>query len=104
MNLQRVARAASPCFDHPTELQMSSITPKSHVEIALASINVFLNDGTLDIGELNFLLGLALRDQQIDAEEARVLNNIFKQAQKGALAPAVLARIEEVKLKHKLGD
>lgn len=83
---------------------MSNIKPKSHIEIALASIKVFLDDGTVDLGELNFLLGLALRDQQIDADEARVLKSIFKQAQAGALSPAVAARIEEIKHLHQLGD
>jgi hypothetical protein len=83
---------------------MTTIKPKSHIEIALASIKVFLDDGTLDLAELNFLLGLALRDQQIDADEARVLKSIFAQAQKSSLSPAVTARIEEIKLKHQLGD
>lgn len=82
---------------------MTQIKPKSHIEIALESIKVFLNDGTLDVAELNFLLGLAMRDQQIDADEKRVLLSIFAQAEKSGLAPAVAARIAEVKLKHGLG-
>lgn len=83
---------------------MSDIKPKSHIEIALASIKVFLDDGTMDLSELNFLLGLALRDNHIDADEARVLKSIFAQAQKGSLSPVVAARIEEVKRLHKLDD
>ena len=49
----------------------------SHLAIATASIRVFANDGTLDQQELDSLLGLALRDGRIDAEEKRVLANIF---------------------------
>mgnify|MGYP006201630687 CR=1 FL=1 len=41
------------------------IKPHSHIEIAYSSIRVF-NDGLMDAGELNFLLGLALRDLGID--------------------------------------
>ena len=81
---------------------MTQPKPKSHIEIALESIKVFLNDGTLDVAELDVLMGLALRDQQIDADEKRVLLNIFRQAELGELAPTVRARIEEVKLKHGL--
>ena len=41
---------------------------KSHIEIAIASIKCFTDDGTLDLSELNFLLGLALRDDRVDEE------------------------------------
>lgn len=81
-----------------------TIQPKSHIEMALASIKVFLDDGTLDLNELNFLLGLALRDQVIDEHERAVLRNIFTQAEKGTLSAAVVARIAEVRQKHGLGD
>jgi len=69
----------------------------SHLEIALASIKCFTDDGTLDIGELNFLLGLALRDNKVDEEEKRVLGNIFKQVSQSTVSELVWNRILEAK-------
>lgn len=74
--------------------------PKSHIEIAYESIQVFANDGQIDVGEINFLLGLALRDATIDDDERRVLARIFAEAEKSALPSAVQTRIDEVRAKH----
>lgn len=68
----------------------------SHFEIAYSSIRVFADDGKIDLAELNFLLGLALRDGSINDDEKRVLTNIFKQARETELAPQVAARIAEI--------
>lgn len=73
---------------------------KSHIEIAFRSIPVFADDGQLDIGEINFLLGLALRDNVIDDDERRVLGQIFAQAEKGHVPPKIQSRIDEVREKH----
>lgn len=73
---------------------------KSHIEIAFRSITVFADDGQLDIGEINFLLGLALRDDVIDEDERRVLGDIFAQAEKGHVPHKVQMRIDEVREKH----
>ena len=72
----------------------------SHLEIAYSSIRVFADDGKVDLGELNFLLGLALRDGEIDEEEKRVLRNIFKQARETNLSPRVEERIREVENRY----
>ena len=72
----------------------------SHLEIAYSSIRVFADDGKVDLGELNFLLGLALRDGEIDDEEKRVLRNIFKQARDTNLSPGVEERIREVENRY----
>ena len=69
----------------------------SHLEIALASIKCFTDDGTLDIGELNFLLGLALKDNKVDEEEKRVLGNIFSKITKSSVSELVWDRILEAK-------
>jgi hypothetical protein len=74
--------------------------PHSHIEIAYSSIRVFSNDGQLDLGELNFLLGLALRDAVVDEEEKRVLAKIFAQAELGRLAPLVRERIALARRQH----
>jgi hypothetical protein len=73
---------------------------KSHIEIAFQSIPVFANDGQIDIGEINFLLGLALRDNVMDEDEKRVLGQVFAQAEKFTLPATVQARIDEVREKH----
>ena len=72
----------------------------SHIEIAFSSIKVFLDDAQLDLNELNFLLGLAMRDQVVDEDEKRVLGNIFKRAEMGRLAPLVQQRINEARRRH----
>ena len=79
---------------------MKKVEPKSYIEIALSSIKVFANDGTIDLGELNFMLGLALRDHKIDDDEKAVLSSIFSKAAKGKLAAQVSQRIAQVKAQH----
>jgi hypothetical protein len=79
---------------------MSTIKPKSYIEIALSSIKIFGNDGTIDLAELNFMLGLALRDQMIDEDEKAVLSSIFAKAAKGKLSAKVSERIAQVKAQH----
>lgn len=73
-----------------------------YLELAYSSIRVFADDGSLDLEELNFLLGIALRDGEIDEDEKRVLRNIFKQAEAGGLTPRTRDRIAEVRRKHSL--
>jgi hypothetical protein len=72
----------------------------SHLDIALQSIKCFTDDGTLDLGELNFLLGLALRDNVVDEDEKRVLGNIFSRLRESEVAPIVWERIQQAKTKY----
>ncbi|MEM9552737.1 MAG: hypothetical protein AAGC60_00640 [Acidobacteriota bacterium] len=74
----------------------------SYIELAYSSIRIFADDGTVDMAELNFLLGLALKDGRIDDDERRVLGKIFDQAAKTDLSMAVRARIREVRKKHSI--
>lgn len=74
----------------------------SHLEIAYSSIRVFADDGTMDLGELNFLLGLALRDGNIDEDEKRVLNNIFRQVSQSEVSEEVWRRIQETRRVHNI--
>jgi len=64
-----------------------SIMSRSHLEIAYSSIRCFADDGTIDLNELHFLLGLALRDDKIDDDEKRVLKSIFSHARETRLSP-----------------
>ena len=74
----------------------------SWIEIAYSSIHVFADDGTIDMEELNFLLGLALKDGKIDADGKRVLRNVFDEVEEHEISPKVQARIDEIKKKHEL--
>ena len=78
------------------------IKPQSHIEIAYSSIRVFTDDGQMDVGELNFLLGLALRDSVVDEDEKRVLRKVFSQAELGKLSPLVKERIAEARRQHNI--
>lgn len=73
---------------------------KSHLEIAVASINCFTDDGTLDIGELNFLLGLAMRDGVMDEDEKRVMDNIFNQVTSNDVSGVVWDRMQSIRKEH----
>lgn len=74
--------------------------PRSHLDIALASIQVFSNDGLLDTAELDKLLALAARDAVFDEDEKRVLGSIFRQAEQTRLDPAVATRIAQTRTAH----
>lgn len=74
----------------------------SHIEIAYSSIPVFANDGTIDMGELNFLLGLALRDNVIDDDEKRVLGSIFDKVSQSSVTPKVWERIGQIRKKYSI--
>ncbi len=81
---------------------VSDSKTSSYLELAYSSIKVFADDGTVDMSELNFLLGVALRDGEIDEDENRVLGNIFKQAEKSPLSTAVRIRIGELRRKYSI--
>lgn len=72
----------------------------SHLEIALASIKCFTDDGTIDIGELNFLIGLAMRDGIMDNEEKRVLGDVFNKVSKNDVNKKVWDRLEAVRKEY----
>ncbi len=73
-----------------------------YIELAYSSIPVFANDGTIDMEELNFLMGIALRDDKIDADEKRVLRNIFGQVKESTVTPKVWERIQAVREKYSI--
>ena len=71
-----------------------------HIELAYSSIRVFTDDGTIDMQELNFLMGIALRDEEIDDEEKRVLNNIFNKVTKDEVDDKVWTRMQAIREKY----
>ncbi len=78
------------------------MTMPGDMEIAISSIKVFADDGTMDLEELNFLMGLALRDGVIDEDEKRVLRSIFDKCPKGSVSYKVYERIRLIREKHNI--
>lgn len=74
----------------------------SHLQMALASVRIFADDGALDLSELDQLVALALRDGAMDDDERHVLGNVFRQIERDALAPELRARIDEVRARFGL--
>lgn len=66
----------------------------SHLEIALASIACFQDDGRLDVPELDRLMSIAERDGEISPEEARVLDGILSRLEPADLDATMLARVD----------
>lgn len=73
-----------------------------HLQLALAAIPAFVDDGRLSLEELEHLLALALRDQTIDDDERHVLANILDRAERDGVDEDVQARIDEVRSAHAL--
>lgn len=77
-----------------------SNTNDSNIELAYASLAVIADDGTIDMEELNFLLGLALRDGTISDEERAILKNTFDHVTEEIVEPKVWKRIQATRKKY----
>ena len=75
-------------------------TDDSGIELAYASLAVFADDGKLDMGELNFLLGLALRDGSVSDSERAVLRGVFNRVLEADVPADVWKRIQAVRAQH----
>ena len=70
------------------------------VELAYAAFAAFADDGELDMGELNFLLGMALRDGELSEEEKNILAGLFNRVAEGDVSSKVWKRIQAVRRQH----
>lgn len=75
---------------------------RHNIELAYASFAVFADDGTIDTDELNFILGMALKDGKVTEEERRILNNVFNRIREEDVASPVWERIQAVRLQHNI--
>lgn len=75
----------------------------AHLQLALAAVPVFTNDGKLDLAELESLLAKALADHRLDDEEKRVLANVIDRAEADGVSPDVQARIDGIRREHLVG-
>lgn len=64
--------------------------------------NIFADDGTIDLAELNFILGLALRDGKIDDDEKTVLRHVFARVSEENVTPATWQRIKEIRTEYQI--
>jgi len=63
-------------------------------------LRVFANDNTIDDAELGMLMRLALRDEQVDEGEKRVLAGIFGRVSPETVSPEVWEGICRFKSEH----
>jgi hypothetical protein len=66
-------------------------------DLASAVRRVFVDDGKLDLPELDYLLAVAMRDGAIDPGERRVLASLFERIPRVAVPEEVWSRIAEVR-------
>ncbi len=78
----------------------SKSASSTHIDLALYSIKVFGNDGTIDQGELSELLRIALIDGEIDEDEKDTLANIFNKVSEWEVDPEVWSKIGEARKKY----
>lgn len=62
----------------------------------------FANDGTIDAAELAFIQDLALRDGTVDADERRILSNVFSRVSSDTVTPEVWQDIQRFKQLHQI--
>lgn len=82
---------------------MTQAITKSHIAIALQSIDAFVNDGKVDASELQKMLDTAMADNQIDAEERRVLSKVLIHARQAGLDAETTALVASIKARHGIG-
>ena len=73
---------------------------RDYLELTFKSINCFADDGKLDESELDSLLDIALRDGVVDANEKRVLENIFERLNTAELDSGLSCKIDDIKKKY----
>jgi hypothetical protein len=74
----------------------------SWIDLAVSSIAMFANDGTLDRNEVESLLRTALADGTIDDDERRVLGRIFSKVKATDVAPDVWDAICRARAQHNI--
>ncbi|WP_078121130.1 hypothetical protein [Thiosocius teredinicola] len=73
---------------------------RDYLEMTFRSIQCFADDGVLQVDELDRLVAIALRDGVVDANEQRVLKNIFGRLRPTDLTDELRARIEQIRAQH----
>lgn len=77
------------------EPRMSEI--RSHLQIVLAAIHAYSNDGKFDASEVEAMAAIAQRDGKIDTDEARVLRDIIDKLTDAEMTPEMEATVAELR-------
>jgi 20S proteasome alpha/beta subunit len=70
------------------------------LEMTFRSINCFANDGKLDVSELNEIVGIALKDGVVDANEKRVLASIISKLNAEELVGELADKVAELRAEY----
>jgi len=73
---------------------------RDYLEMSFQSINCFVNDGKLDVNELDKILNIALKDGVVDDNERRVLSSIISRLTPQELNSEMLSKVDEIKNKY----
>ncbi len=68
-----------------------------YLEMSFRSINCFANDGKLDVGELNEIVNVALKDGVVDENEKRVLGKIISRLNAKELQGELEQRVNQLR-------
>lgn len=70
------------------------------LEMTFRSINCFANDGKLDVDELNEIVGIALKDGVVDANEKRVLGRIISKLNAEELVGELADKVSQIRKEY----
>lgn len=73
-----------------------------YVQIAFSIQKMLENNGKLDHKELDELIELALKDEEIDEDERRILHLIFRQLEPKDVASDAWDKLQEVRKRYRL--
>lgn len=73
----------------------------SYIDLAVSSISMFMDDGTLDRVEVEKLLRIAFADGELDADERRVLARIFDRVDRARVTDDVWQLISTTRSQFK---
>ena len=79
---------------------MSDQEKTDYIDLVSYAVEAFADDGTLDSGEIDKLLSIALRDGKVNEDETRVLKNIFSRLRPDELSSSIKSKIHGVEKKY----
>ncbi len=71
----------------------------AHIDMSLASIECFINDGTIDANELGKLVAMAEADGKFTQEEIEVLKSVIKRIKPEEIDAAMRERLDALSKK-----